>query len=382
MKCLRERQRVFLLMAMIFLLCNSAAIFASEPKSVDEMLEMSFEELMDIQVSIATRFPMASNEAPAIVSVITEKEIENMGARNIVDILRTIPGFDLTYIIQRTYHRGTVRGINPGKFKNTVVMLVNGHTFGAGSYTGGPGFFFDVIPVDNIRKIEIIRGPGSALYGSDAFNGVINIITREGGDERTAISAEAGSFNTQKYLGEFSYAKGDFEMYLFAEHFSTDGPAESIESDFATLQFGPGGSAAPGRTTESSTHYTFFTDIDYKNFFFNGYLQTLDAEIPVGLVKALTDDDDIDLFYSYFDLGASLPIADRGDLSVTMHYDYSDETYFQEVMAEETAALMGFPEGESLFAQPSRKNANLGVEITADYDMGSGVKVVAGASYE
>ncbi|MCP4690658.1 MAG: TonB-dependent receptor plug domain-containing protein, partial [Desulfobacterales bacterium] len=48
-------------------------------------------------------------------------------------------------------------------------ILMNGHTLGAGKYTGSAGYFFDVIPVDNIRRIEIIRGPGSALYGSDAF---------------------------------------------------------------------------------------------------------------------------------------------------------------------------------------------------------------------
>ncbi len=378
----RSRQRICIVMAMAFLLCSPVTLFASEPKTVDEMLEMPFEELMDIEVSIATRFPMASEEAPAIVSAVTADEIRNMGARNIIDILRTVPGFDLTYVISNPHHQGSVRGINPGARENSVVILMNGHTFGAGSYSGGAGYFFDAIPIDNIEKIEIIRGPGSALYGSDAFNGVVNIITKEGGDEPSRLSVDAGSFNTQKHLGEFSYEKEAFKLYLYADYYKTDGPAETIESDFATTRFGPVGSAAPGRTTEESSHYTFFAGFDYKNFYLNGYFQKLDTNVPVGQAKALTDENDIDLLYTYIDLGAALPIADRGDLLIRMYYDYSDEEYLYEIFSEETGALMGFPAGESLFGKPSRKNSNLGVEITADYTIFSGITLVGGASYE
>ncbi|MCP4691863.1 MAG: TonB-dependent receptor [Desulfobacterales bacterium] len=382
MRSLKKSFTVLSLIAFVLFLNGPRPGFGEEVKRVDEMFDMSLEELLDVKVSIATKFPMASEEAPAIVSVVTAEEIRNMGARNIIDILRTVPGFDLTHLIQRANHQGTVRAVSTGTLDNTLVLLVNGHTFGAGTYSGGPGFFFDVIPIDNIRKIEIIRGPGSALYGTDAFNGVINIITREGGDAPSRISAEAGSFNTQKYVGEFSHAKDDFKMYLYGDYYTTDGPAEIIESDFATIQFGPRGSATPDRTTEKSKHYTFFTDMDYKNFYFNGFLQQLDTEIPVGPIKALTDEDDIDLFYTYVDLGVSLPITNQGNLDVRIYYDYSDEIYFQEIWPEETGALMGFPDGESHFGKPSRKNSNLGAEITADYDMGSGVKLVAGALYE
>ncbi len=382
MKCVKARPFIIVSILMIFLLFEPERLFAAEPESWDEMYEMSVEELLAIEVSIATRFPMASNEAPSIISVVTAVEIRNMGAENIIDILRTVPGFDLTHMIQRDNHQGSVRGMNPKTLKNSVVFLVNGHRFGAGCYTGGPGFFFDVIPIDNIKKIEIIRGPGSALYGSEAFNGVINIITKEGGDASSRLSAKAGSFNTHAYAGEFSYGKEAFKFYLFGEYYTTDGSAEMVESDFATRQFGPAGSAAPGRTTESKTYYTFFTDIDYQNYYFNGYFQQLNTEIPIGLGKALTDEDDIDLFYMYVDLGASFAIKEKGNLDVRMHYDHSDEVYLQEVLSEETGALMGLPPGESLFAKPSRKNANLGAEISIDYNIFPGLKAVAGASYE
>ncbi len=382
MKCEKAQLFIVVSIVMISLLFEPERLFAAAPESWDEMYEMSVEELLAIEVSIATRFPMASKEAPAIISVVTAAEIRNMGAENIIDILRTIPGFDLTHIVQRAYHQGGVRGINPKTYANLVVILVNGHRFGAGCYTGGPGFFFDVIPINNIKKIEIIRGPGSALYGSEAFNGVINIITREGGDAPSRLSAEAGSFNTHKYAGEFSYDKDAFKFYLFGEYYTTDGSAGIVESDFATRQFGPAGSAAPGRTTESKTYYTFFTDIDYKNFYFNGYLQQLNTEIPIGLGRALTDEDNIDLFYTYFDLGASFSLKEKGNLDVRLHYDYSDEVYFQELLPEETGALMGFPPGEGLMVEPKRKNSNIGVEMSADYDIHSSVKLVAGASYE
>ncbi|MCP4693282.1 MAG: TonB-dependent receptor plug domain-containing protein, partial [Desulfobacterales bacterium] len=306
---MRKRQRALPWIAIFFLLCNPATIFASEPKTVDEMFEVSFEELMELEVSVATRFSMASEETPAIVSVVTAEEIRNMGARDMIDILRMVPGFDLVHMIQRPIHQGVVRGISPGNFDNSIVILMNGHALGAGSYGGSPGYFFDSIPVANIEKIEIIRGPGSALYGSDAFNGVVNIITKKGGDEPSRLSVKAGSFNTWKYEGEFSYAKNDLKAYLYADYHTADGPAEMIESDMATITFGPDRSAAPGRTTENSSYYTVFTNLDYKIFYFSGYFQKLEAEIPVGLAKALTDEDDIDLFYTYFDLGAAFPIT-------------------------------------------------------------------------
>ncbi|MCP4694448.1 MAG: TonB-dependent receptor plug domain-containing protein, partial [Desulfobacterales bacterium] len=197
----KESTRVLVLITSALFLSVPAGILASEPKTVDEMFEVPFEELMELEVSVATRFPMASEEAPAIVSVITAEEIRNMGARDMIDILRTVPGFDLVHMIQRPIHQGVVRGISPGSFDNSIVILMNGHALGAGSYDGSPGYFFDSIPVDNIEKIEIIRGPGSALYGSDAFNGVVNIITRKGGDQPSRLSVKAGSFNTWKYEG-------------------------------------------------------------------------------------------------------------------------------------------------------------------------------------
>ncbi len=160
----RVKCRLFIVVSivMIFLLLEPERPFAKARKSMDEMYEMSFEELLAIEVSIATRFPMASNEAPAIISVVTAAEIRNMGAENIIDILRTIPGFDLTHVVQRAYHQGGVRGIKPKTYANFAVILVNGHRFGAGGYTGGPGFFFDVIPIEIIKKIEIRRGEGAA----------------------------------------------------------------------------------------------------------------------------------------------------------------------------------------------------------------------------
>ncbi|MCP4691864.1 MAG: TonB-dependent receptor plug domain-containing protein [Desulfobacterales bacterium] len=160
MKSLAQSLRLLALITSILMWHGPAPGFTSDLTSVDEMFEMSLEELLDVEVSIATRFPMASEGAPAIVSVVTAGEIRNMGARNIIDIPRTVPGFDLTYIIPNAHHQGSVRGINPGKYENSIVILMNGHTLGAGKFTGSAGYFFDVIPVDNIKKIEIIRGPG------------------------------------------------------------------------------------------------------------------------------------------------------------------------------------------------------------------------------
>ncbi len=346
---------------------------------IDEEFKWLQEEAQAVFVTVATKTAMTVQEAPSIVSVITGEQIRNMGARDIIDVLRIVPGFDLNYFGSNNEHRVYVRGMGSA-LNEKIKIMINGHSLYAFAGTD-PDVHFDKIPIHSIKRIEIIRGPGSAIYGTGAFLGIINIITRQGGDEPSRISLGAGSFNTADPYAELSYKDGDIRAYLYADCFRTDGYDGIVESDMATVT--PGFSPSASRELTSETeHYTFQSNISYKDFHFSGFFQkVMDTNSPMG-VYALTDENDIESFCTYGTLEYRRPIADRGSLLIKAYYDYADYKAEFEDWPEETAALFGAPPGEGLLSALEGNWSAWGAEITPDYKPHPGVHLMGGASYE
>ncbi|MBZ0157660.1 MAG: TonB-dependent receptor [Alphaproteobacteria bacterium] len=151
----------------------------------------------------ASRFEQEVYEAPSSVSIITADEIRKYGYRNLADVLHGVRGFFVTY--DRNYHYIGVRGFaRPGDFNTRILLLVDGHRLNDNIYEQASIGTLSLIDVDLIDRIEIIRGPGSSLYGSNAFFGVISIITRSGRHLKGfEASGEVGSFSSRQ--GRISY---------------------------------------------------------------------------------------------------------------------------------------------------------------------------------
>jgi len=359
---------LFILLAGISL--SDAAGTEDVEAQIDDEFRWLREEAEAEFITVATKTKMTAQEAPSIVSVITGEEIRNMGARDITDVLRTVPGFDVIKTGNSPRQPIYIRGLNPSS-NEKVKIMINGHSMN-----------FDKLPLGNIRKIEIIRGPGSAIYGTGAFLGVINIITKEGGDEPSRLSFEYGSFGTAKPSAELSLKNDRLKAYMYAEHYRTDGYDGTIESDIAAVIPIYAPSASREMTNESEYH-AFQTNISYDSLYFSAFFQKIGYESPVGVSLLLTDEDDIDTSYAFAELGYKLPAGDRGNLQMKAYYDYNNSESMQEDAPEETAEMyIGFPEGEGLHAGGQVKNSVTGAEITADYEPCPGIGLVAGASYE
>ncbi|MDM8551532.1 TonB-dependent receptor [Desulfobacterales bacterium HSG2] len=345
--------------------------------AIDEEFKWLREEAEAQFVTVATKTKMTEQEAPSIVSVITGEEIRNMGARNIIDVLRTVPGFDLISADGAPLHAIYIRGLSSTAKVN---IMINGHSMQA--LWGGPLFHFDSLPINSIRKIEIIRGPGSALYGTGAFLGVINIITKEGGDEPSRVSFKGGSFDTAEPSAELSLKDDRLKIYMYAEHYRTDGHDGTIESDISAVLpiYAP---SASREMTNETRYYTFQTNMSYDSLYFSGFFQKSDSEYPVGIASLLTDENDIDTSYTFAELGYRLPTGDRGNLRMRAYYDHGNYKPVQEDAPEETAEMYtGFPDGEGLHGGTWAKVSVTGAEITGDYEAYPGIGLVAGASYE
>jgi iron complex outermembrane receptor protein len=159
----------------------------------------SLAQLMSIEVTTVTgasKYQQELTDAPASVSIVTSDDIRKGGYRTISEVLNSVRGFYSTY--NRTYSFVGLRGISPlGDYGTRLLLLVDGHRLNDAVYEQAPiGSDFPV-DLDLIDRIEVIRGPGSSIYGTNAFLGVINVITRSGKDIKGGeLSSSGGSFNT------------------------------------------------------------------------------------------------------------------------------------------------------------------------------------------
>lgn len=135
------------------------------------------EKLINSLISVASKKPLNTRESPSIISLITADDIQKSGARDLIDVLRMVPGFDFAGDVEGVVGIG-VRGnwANEGK----VLLLMDGLEMNEILFATMQ--FGNHYPVDLIKRVEIIRGPGSAIYGGFAEYGVINIITKQGED--------------------------------------------------------------------------------------------------------------------------------------------------------------------------------------------------------
>jgi vitamin B12 transporter len=203
-------------------------VFSLQPLYSFAFAQEKTASLEEIVVT-ATRVEEPKKDVPAPVQVITQEDIKNSSARDAGDLISEAAiGHVHKYPGALTGRIG-LRGLTTDLFsdlKSRVLVLINGHRAGTVNLAK--------IPVEDIERIEIVKGPASVLYGSSAMGGAINIITREGKDGiHGSIGGEIGSWEYWKTIGELSGKKGDFDLYLTASR-SSSGDFEA--KDYGKIQ--------------------------------------------------------------------------------------------------------------------------------------------------
>jgi iron complex outermembrane receptor protein len=175
-------------------------------------------------VFTASRHEQAVTKAPASVDIITAEQIQRYGWRTVAAMLGSLPGFLSTY--DRAYNHVGVRGFAPpGDYNKRILVLIDGHRVNESlqDYAGlGRDFLVDV---ENIERVEVVRGPASALYGSSAFFAVVNVITQRGRDlQGTRVAFDGASYGS--FQGQISHGKkysNGFESLLSASLYDSQG---------------------------------------------------------------------------------------------------------------------------------------------------------------
>ncbi len=231
------------------------------------------EDPLDELVVTASRTPLSIREVGAAVSVITRSDIERREARNVSELLRSVPGFAIS-------HTGVVGSQTQvrlrGSEANHVLVLIDGVR--ANDPATGDEFRWEYLSTANIERIEIVRGPQSALWGSDAVAGVVHIITRSG-SHRSGFNgyAEGGSFGTTNASigGSFGTERASFSANL--ESLRTDGSNisrvgdENDDSDLTTANLSARFAATDAITLNASVRAVdAYTQFDPTDFFVTG----------------------------------------------------------------------------------------------------------------
>jgi outer membrane receptor protein involved in Fe transport len=211
----------------------AAALFACgvasatpAPPAVQEvdLSELPIEQLLALEVFTASKFTQKVSDAPSAVSIVTAADIRAFGWRNLDDILRSMRGLYVSY--DRNYSYLGARGfLRPGDYNSRFLLLVDGYRTNDSVYDQGTIGTEFVLDVDLIDRVEFVPGPGSSIYGSNAFFGVINVITKRGRDFNGGnVAVAAGSFGASKGRATYGWRDaGGLEVVLSASAFNTRG---------------------------------------------------------------------------------------------------------------------------------------------------------------
>ncbi len=159
----------------------AALLLAAAPARADEeaFVDMDLDALMQLDITSVARRPMKADETPAASFVITQEDIRRTGATTIPELLRLVPGFEVADI-DNSYSAVAARGFN-WRSSNKLLILIDGRSVYRSAFLG---VLWDqqIIAVEEIERIEVLRGPGAALWGANAVNGVVNIVTKHAVD--------------------------------------------------------------------------------------------------------------------------------------------------------------------------------------------------------
>lgn len=314
-------------------------VFPGQVRSQDinDVLEMDLQQLMqmDVLVTSVSKRPQKLHEAASAVYVVTQEDIRRTGAVNLMEALRIVPGVLVSKINQNKF-AVSVRGFNRGIGSDKLLVLIDGRSVYSPVSSGlnkGVRWVVQDVVLEDVERIEVIRGPGAALWGSNAVAGVINIITKSATETQGVLAAAGGgteerAFGTLRYGGKLSQ---DFSYRIYGKYRDRDaGKLVNDTDSFDSKQMGQFGFRSDWQVnsqdhlTMQGDYYNQDTDLNLDNRFVSlavGSLPFKDIETNRGAnfltrwTRKLGDSSSF-RFQAYYDrveTESGLPFSSKGD---------------------------------------------------------------------
>ena len=330
---------VIILTALPFFLTGGANAQV-DPKAQPPQINEESILLQEIpSVYSASKYEQKVTDAPSSVTIITSDEIKKYGYRTLADILRSIRSFFVTY--DRNYSYVGVRGFaRPGDYNTRILLLLDGHRLNDNIYDSalvGTEFILDV---DLIDRVEIIRGPGSSLYGNNAFFAVVNVITKRGRDLKTLeVSGSAGSFDS--YTGRLSYGnrfQNGLEALVSGTAYYSSGPGSLYFNDFDD----PSTNNGTTQHTDYDRSLSGFGKFSFYDFSLQGAYITRTKGIPTASYGIDFNDrgNKTTDTRGYLDLKYETTLDRQWDLTARLYYDsykYQGDYLYSSVVNKDTS---------------------------------------------
>lgn len=253
-------KQIFTLIAILII------AFPSQGQAADleSLLEMDIEDL--VQISVASKVDEPVHMAPSVVTLVTQDDIRRYGAKNLRDILVRLPSFQTYGSHFLTGNALSVRGTSDQHYFSRGLFLINGRPV-RGSIGGGSSLSLqNMFPVESIKKIEVIRGPASTLYGTGALSSVINIVTESNApiEEEAALSVAYGSNDYKDIRGSYQNTFSDVEFVSYFHAKKQNGWDTTYVAENGVGEF-----------NDQNDGYAAFIQTKYKNLsldaFYSGY---------------------------------------------------------------------------------------------------------------
>lgn len=286
-------------------------------------LDLSLRELMNVQVvTSASGFEQKLSTAPASITIITAEQWQNKGATSLSQALQGLTSIQLNSVLTgNSFEKYSIRGLS-GAFGQQVLLLVDGVPMNRPHHGGTPSFI--EFPLHGFERIEIIRSPGSVVYGADAFAGIINLISYDTDDHVDELEISTGEFQQRNasLITSTDWNSLSLNMAINYQHFGDD-PDRFVYGDLQTTFdgfFGTSASRAPGNIDNSRETFTFNTRLSWENLQVQYYYVDNTSGYGSGVAQALDPDSSGTFTQHVYASNYDLSEAVTGNLSLSAWY--------------------------------------------------------------
>lgn len=317
---LKMKKRSYVVVGFLCLAAGATTVEAQErekqPQDVEALEALSLEQLMNLEVTVASKEAEKISDAAGVISVVRKEDIERFGGITLRDILERVPSLTRFASSSTEGYGLASRGDQVKETSGHILILINGRPTRETLEGGISSETFAAFPVNIIERIEVIRGPGSVLYGSNAFSAVINIVTIEEESSNVAVSALTGLDGEAGANVQGTVRAGDLSIVLGGRYL--DKGDRNIDYT-ATSGGGPGG----GTTTTSEEQMSLtdetksgFMAVKYKNFSLNSNYNDYDAKVFNG--------GSMNNWTKWFNnLGYNMDVSENWDMEFNLTYTHA-----------------------------------------------------------
>lgn len=358
---------ILLLPAIAFTLLALPVLATDKDKDIASLLALPLTDLL--KITVASKTEETLSEATSVVTVFTRQQILNMGVTSVDQLLNFVPGFQVTQDNdQGRLVAVTARG-RSSQFSESILFLINGQRLNDHLFGGAP-LNNRLIPVENIQQVEIIRGPGSALYGSNAFLGVVNIKTV---DDVKDFAVQAGD-NGQR-MGWVNYAQEvpeqDLAVSVFARIYKQEG------ADYSGY---PDAYGNAEHTRDPFTNLYFLTTINWQDWTLNVAHSDHNQRdfYTFGAIANNQNDETTRQTWANLKLNQVFNDKFEADFSV----GWLESAYVNYALLAPAAFLPDVALGQDLLGAPLAEQESISFSIDSRYKISEDNQLIAGFFYE